>query len=215
MKQAWTREEMAQKVAARLKNGYCVNLGFGMPMMVPNFLPKDVTLMIHSENGLLGYGPRAVQGEPNYDTDVGDAGGVPVTATPGMSICDHATSFAMIRGGHIDVTVLGAMQVSEKGDLANWKLPIKKVVSIGGAMDLAVGAKTVIAMMEHALKDGTPKIVKECDYPLTGLKCVDVIVTNLAVIEVTDDGLVVTDMAPGYTLEDIQELTGAPLKKAS
>lgn len=214
MKQAWTREEMAQKVAARLKNGYCVNLGFGMPMMVPNYVPQDITIMIHSENGLLGYGPRAVEGEPNYDTDIGDAGGVPVTAMPGMSICDHATSFAMIRGGHLDATILGALQVSEKGDLANWKLPDKKVGSIGGAMDLAVGAKTVIVMMEHALKDGTPKIVKKCTYDLTGLECVDVIVTDIAIIEVTKDGLVVTEMAPGYTLKDVQAVTEPKLKAA-
>ena len=214
MKQAWTREEMAQKVAAKLKNGMCVNLGFGMPMMVPGFLPEDATLMIQSENGLLGYGPRPAEGDSNYDTDIGDAGGVPVSAMPGMSVCDHATSFAMIRGGHIDITVLGAMQVSEKGDLANWKLPTKKVGSIGGAMDLAVGAKTVIVMMGHALKDGTAKIVNKCDYPLTGLKCVDVIVTDIAVIEVTEDGLVVTEMAPGYTLGDIQAVTEPKLKAA-
>ena len=212
MKQAWTREEMAKKVAARLKNGYCVNLGFGMPMMVPDYLPKNVTVMIQSENGMLGYGPRTKEGDPNYDTDIGDAGGVPVSALPGMSIVDHAESFAMIRGGHLDMTILGALQISEQGDLANWKLPEKKVGSIGGAMDLAAGAKSVIVMMEHALKDGTPKIVKKCTYDLTGLKCVDVIVTELAIIEVTDKGLVVTEMAPGYTLADVQAVTEPKLK---
>jgi len=212
MKQVWTREEMAQKVAARMKNGYCVNLGFGMPMMVPNYLPKDITVMIQSENGLLGYGARPKEGDANYDMDVADAGGVPVSAMPGMSIVDHAASFAMIRGGHLDMTVLGALQVSEQGDLANWKLPEKKVGSIGGAMDLVAGAKSVVVMMEHALKDGTAKIVKKCTYDLTGLKCVDVIVTELAVIEVTGQGLVVKEMAPGYTLADIQAVTEPTLK---
>ncbi len=212
MKQVWTREQMAQKVAARMKNGYCVNLGFGMPMMVPNFLPKDMTIMIQAEDGLLGYGARPKPGDPNYDTDVADAGGVPVSAMPGMSIVDHAGSFAMIRGGHLDMTVLGALQVSEKGDLANWKLPEKKVGSMGGAMDLVAGAKSVVVMMEHALKDGTPKIVNNCTYPITGLKCVDIIVTDLAVIEVTDSGLVVTAMAPEYTLADVQAVTESKLK---
>jgi 3-oxoacid CoA-transferase subunit B len=212
MKQVWTREEMAQKVAARMKNGYCVNLGFGMPMMVPNFLPKDVTVMIQAEDGLLGYGPRVKEGDPKYDYDVADAGGVPVSALPGMSIVGHDGSFAMIRGGHLDMTVLGALQVSEQGDLANWKLPEKKVGSMGGAMDLVAGAKTVVVMMEHALKDGTPKIVKKCTYPITGLKCVDLIISELAVIEVTAKGLVVTQMAPEYTLADIQKVTEPTLK---
>ena len=214
MKQPWTREEMAQKAAARLKNGFCVNLGFGMPTKVADYIPKDVTVMFHAENGILGYGPRAVAGEPNYDPDLGDAGGVMVTATPGMSIFDHPTSFAIIRGGHLDATVLGALQVSEKGDLANWKLPDKKVGSTGGAMDLAVGAKAVIAMMEHTTRDGSPKILKKCTYELTGRECVTTIVTDLAVIDVTKDGLVVTDMAPGYTLEDIQAVTEPELKAA-
>jgi len=207
MKQVWTREEMAQKVAARMKNGYCVNLGFGMPMMVPDYLPKDMTIMIQSENGMLGYGVRTKPEDPNYDPEIADAGGVPVSVNPGMSIVDHAASFAMIRGGHLDMTVLGALQISEEGDLANWRMPTKKVGSMGGAMDLAVGAKTVIVMTEHALKDGTPKIVKKCTYPITGLKCVDVIVSELAVMEVTGKGIVVKEMAPGYTLADIQAVT--------
>ncbi|MCD6359132.1 MAG: 3-oxoacid CoA-transferase subunit B [Dehalococcoidia bacterium] len=215
MKQPWTKEEMAQKAAARLENGFCVNLGFGMPTAVAEYIPEDIDVMFHSENGILGYGPKAVEGESDYDPDLGDAGGVMVTTTPGMSIFDHPTSFAIIRGGHLDATVLGALQVSEKGDLANWKLPTKKVGSTGGAMDLAVGAKRVIAMMTHTARDGEPKILKECTYELTGKECVTTIVTDLAVIDVTEDGLVVADMASGYTLEDIQAVTGAPLKAAS
>lgn len=207
MKQVWTREEMAQKVAARMKNGYYVNLGFGMPMMVPDYLPKDMTIMIQGENGILGYGARMKPEDPNYDTEITDAGGIPVSVNPGMSIVDSAASFAMIRGGHLDMTVLGALQISEEGDLANWKMPTKKMGSMGGAMDLVVSAKTVIVMTEHTLKDGTPKIVKKCTYPITGLKCVDVIVSELAVMEVTDKGIVVKEMAPGYTLADIQAVT--------
>ncbi len=207
MKQVWTREEMAQKVAARMKDGYYVNLGIGMPTIIPNYFSKDTTIVLQSESGTLGYGARAKPEDPNYDPDIGDAGSAPLLVKPGMSIIDSAACFAMMRGGHLDMTVLGALQVSEEGDLANWKMPTKKVGSMGGAMDLAAGAKTVVVMMEHALKDGTPKIVKKCTYPITGLKCVDVIVSELAVMEVTDKGIVVKEMAPGYTLADIQAVT--------
>lgn len=213
MKQAWTKEQMAQKAVLRLKNGYCVNLGVGMPTIVPNFVPKDVTVFFQSENGLLGYGLRAEEGSPDYDPNMYSVGGV-VKIAPGMSISDHAASFVMIRGGHLDVTILGAFQVAENGDLANWRLPTKKIGSIGGAMDLAFGAKSVFVIMEHTLKDGTAKVVKKCTYPLTGLKCVDVIITDIAVMEVTDKGLVVTDMAPGYTLIDVQAVTEPTLKAA-
>jgi 3-oxoacid CoA-transferase B subunit len=205
-----TREEIAARAARELSDGAYVNLGWGIPNLIAGYLPQGLTVFFHSENGILGMGRRAHPGEEDYD--LVDAMKVPVTLTPGASFFNQADAHLMTRGGHIDVAVLGAFQVSEKGDLANWKVPGAKAPgAIGGAMDIAAGAKHLIVCMEHTTKDGAPKIVKECTYPLTALECVDTIVTDLAVIAVTPGGLVLRETAPGWTPEEVQELTAAPL----
>ena len=205
-----TREQIAQRAALELPNGAYVNLGWGIPNLIADYLPKDVEVYFHSENGILGMGRRARPGEEDYD--LVDAMKVPVTLIPGASFFHQADAHLMSRGGHLDVAVLGGFQVSEKGDLANWKIPgAKGPGGIGGAMDIAAGAKRLIVCMEHTTRDGAPKIVRQCTYPLTGLACVDTIVTDLAVIDVKPEGLVLREIAPGWSNEELQELTGAPL----
>jgi 3-oxoacid CoA-transferase B subunit len=205
-----TREQIAQRSALELPDGAYVNLGWGIPNLIADYLPKGITVYFHSENGILGMGRRARPGEEDYD--LVDAMKVPVTLIPGASFFHQADAHLMTRGGHLDVAVLGGFQVSEKGDLANWKIPgAKGSGGIGGAMDIAAGAKKLIVCMEHTTKDGAPKIVKQCTYPLTGLACVDTIVTDLAVIDVRAEGLELREVAPGWTPEEVQKLTGAPL----
>src|SRR5271169_5652791 len=204
------REQIAQRAALELTDGAFVNLGWGIPNLIADFLPKGLTVYFHSENGILGMGRRARVGEEDFD--LVDAMKVPVTLIPGASFFHQADAHLMTRGGHLDVAVLGGFQVSEKGDLANWKIPgAKGSGGIGGAMDIAAGAKTLIVCMEHTTKEGAPKIVKQCTYPLTGLACVDTIVTDLAVIDVMSEGLVLREIAPGWSLEELQKLTAAPL----
>jgi len=206
-----SREQIAQRAALELPDGAYVNLGWGIPNLIADYLPKNVTVYFHSENGILGMGPRARPGEEDYD--LVDAMKVPVTLIPGASIFHQADAHLMTRGGHLDVAVLGGFQVSEKGDLANWKiLGAKGSGGIGGAMDIAAGAKKLIVCMEHTTKEGAPKIVRQCTYPLTGLACVDTIVTDLAIIDVTPQGLVLREIANGWTLEELQKLTDAPLR---
>jgi 3-oxoadipate CoA-transferase beta subunit len=209
-KRRLTREQIAQRAAMELPNGAYVNLGWGIPNLIADHLPKGVEVYFHSENGILGMGRRARPGEEDYD--LVDAMKVPVTLTPGASFFHQADSHLMTRGGHLDVAVLGGFQVSEKGDLANWKIPgVKGSGGIGGAMDIAAGAKILIVCMEHTTKEDAPKIVRQCNYPLTGLACVDTIVTDLAVIDVKPEGLVLREIAPGWSIEELQKLTGAPL----
>jgi len=205
-----TREQIAQRTALELPDGAYVNLGWGIPNLIADYLPKEITVYFHSENGILGMGRRAKAGEEDYD--LVDAMKVPVTLIRGASFFHQADAHLMTRGGHLDVAVLGGFQVSEKGDLANWKIPgAKGSGGIGGAMDISAGAKKLIVCMEHVTKDGAPKIVKKCTYPLTGLECVDTVVTDLAVIDVAPEGLVLREIAPGWTREEVQKLTGAPL----
>lgn len=205
-----TREQIAARAARELPDGAYVNLGWGIPNLIADYLPPGLTVFFHSENGILGMGRRAKTGEEDYD--LVDAMKVPVTLTPGASFFNQADAHLMTRGGHLDVAVLGGFQVSEKGDLANWKVPgARGSGGIGGAMDIAAGAKTLIVCMEHTTKEGAPKIVKQCTYPLTGLSCVDTIVTDLAVIDIRPQGLVLRETAPGWTKNEIQELTAAPL----
>lgn len=210
-KRRLTREEMAQRAALELPDGAYVNLGWGIPNLIADYLPKSITVYFHSENGILGMGRRAQAGEEDYD--LVDAMKVPVTLIPGASFFHQADAHLMTRGGHLDVAVLGGFQVSEKGDLANWKIPgAKGSGGIGGAMDIAAGAKKLIVCMEHVTKDGAPKIVRQCTYPLTGLACVDAIVTDLAVIDVQPQGLSLREVAAGWTAEEVQRWTGAPLR---
>jgi 3-oxoacid CoA-transferase B subunit len=205
-----TREQIARRAALELPDGAYVNLGWGIPNLIADYLPKGITIYFHSENGILGMGRRARPGEEDYD--LVDAMKVPVTLIPGASFFHQADAHLMTRGGHLDVAALGGFQVSEKGDLANWKIPAGKGSGgIGGAMDIAAGAKKLIVCMEHTTKEGLPKIVKQCTYPLTGLACVDTVITDLAVIDVRPEGLVLREVAPGWTPDEVQKLTGAPL----
>src|SRR5215467_8725896 len=205
-----TREQIAQRAALELPDGAYVNLGWGIPNLISDYLPKEITVYFHSENGILGMGRRAKAGEEDFD--LVDAMKVPVTLIPGASFFNQADAHLMTRGGHLDVAVLGGFQVSEKGDLANWKIPGSKGSGgIGGAMDIAAGAKKLIVCMEHTTRDGASKIVKQCSYPLTGLECVDTVVTDLAVIDVLPEGLVLRELAPGWSPEEVQAATGAPL----
>ncbi|MDP6172829.1 MAG: 3-oxoacid CoA-transferase subunit B [Rhodospirillales bacterium] len=211
---ALNRDQMAWRVAHDIEEGDCVNLGVGMPLNVLTHAPDDKEIIFHSENGILGMEIQGPDDEP--DPNLVNAGKRPVNMLPGGSFFHHADSFVMIRGGHIDVCVLGAYEVSEKGDLANWRLPNSKgAPAVGGAMDLAYGAKRLFVICEHNSKDGSPKIVKECTLPLTGLECVDRIFTDLAIIDVTADGLIVREMVDGMELDELQSRTGAPITLAN
>lgn len=206
----WNRDDMARRVARDIPDGAVVNLGIGLPTLVANHIPPERELMMHSENGVIGFGPAPAAGQEDYDLI--NAGKQPVTLLPGGCFFHHADSFAMMRGGHLDICVLGAFQVSATGDLANWHTGAPDAIpAVGGAMDLAVGARKTFVMMEHTTKSGDAKIVPVCTYPLTGVGCVSRIYTDLAVLDVTDQGLVVIDLAPGVDLDALKAVTGAPL----
>lgn len=209
--QGLTRELIAMRIARELQDGMTVNLGIGLPTLVANFIPEGREVVFQAENGILGYG--GIQ-EAEFDQDLINAGGQPVSILPGASFFGSDVSFAMIRGGHVDVSVLGGLQVSEQGDLANWIVPERGGGSIGGAMDLATGARQLIVAMEHVTPRGEPKILRRCSYPLTAQRCVDLIVTDLAVVEVTPGGLVLRELAPGVSAEAVEALTEAPLHRA-
>ncbi len=201
-----SREQIAARAALELPDGACVNLGWGIPNLVAAYVPRDRTVYFHSENGILGMGPRAAVGEEDYD--LVDAMKVPVTVLPGASFFNQLDSHTMTRGGHLDVAILGGLQVAENGDLANWKVPgAKGSGGIGGAMDIAVGAARLIVTMEHTTKEGQPKIVKRCSYPLTAVECTDTIITDLAVIDVASEGLILREVALGWTAAEVQQLT--------
>lgn len=203
---------IAKRVAKELHHGDVVNLGVGLPTLVANYVPGDVRVFLQAENGIVGAGPEAKEHEKN--PEIINAGGAHITVLPGAAFFDSPTSFALIRGGHVHVTILGALQVDEQGNLANWMVPGKKVPGMGGAMDLVVGAQRVIIAMEHTAKDGGHKLLKRCDFPLTAVKVVDRIITDMAVIDVTDKGFVLREVAPGYTVDDVQGATGAILTVA-
>ncbi len=200
---------IAKRIAQEMKDGYYINLGIGVPTMAANYIPKDINVVIHTENGLLGMGSFPTK--DNYDADLVNAGKQTVTSLPGASFFDSSLSFAMIRGGHIDLTVLGAFEVTDKGDIASWKIPGSRVKGMGGAMDLVAAAKNIIVAMTHSNRKGESKLVKHCTLPLTGLQCVKMIVTDLAVIKVTDKGFKLLERAPGVSVEEIIEKTAAPL----
>lgn len=204
---------MALRVAKEFQDGMVVNLGFGIPTLCVNFIPEGREILFHTENGALGFGPIAASPE-EADTDLINAGGQAVTPQGGMSFFDHHQSFGMIRSGRMDICVLGAFQVSARGDMANWLMPGRKTGFLGGGMDLAFNVKRLIIVMEHVTKDGKPKIVKECSFPLTAPNCVDLIVTDIAVIDVTKDGLVLKEVAPGWSAEEVQALTEPKLTVA-
>ena len=206
MKGRLDEQTMALRVAKEFEDGMVVNLGIGIPSLAANFIPEEKEIIFHSENGCLGFGPAATS-EEEEDFNLVNASGQFVSRRPGMSFFDHAESFSMIRGKHIDLCVLGGLQVSEKGDLANWTLSEKKLGGMGGAMDLAIGAARLIIAMTHTTKDDKPKILKQCTFPLTAPRCVSLIITDLAVIEVTEEGLVLKEIAPGWSVAEVQELT--------
>jgi len=209
MKSGLTRELICMRVAKEFHDGDYVNLGIGLPTQVSNFIPEDKNIVLHCENGMLGYG--RIAREEEIDPELVNAGSEPVTLKPGACFTDSASVFGMIRGGHVNVTVLGAFEVSEKGDLANWLRSDRGVGSVGGSMDLVCGSKRIIVAMEHTTRDGKPRIVKKCSHPLTGKACVNLIVTDLAVIEVTPEGLVLKEVAPGITAEEVRKATGPVL----
>ena len=207
---SWDKQAMAARAAQEIEGGSVVNLGIGLPTLVADYLPDGADVWFHSENGLLGMGPFPIEGEE--DPQLINAGKQTVTVVPGGSFFDSATSFAMIRGGHVDLAILGAMQVSMGGDLANWWIPTGKMMGIGGAMDLASGARRILVLTRHVTRDGAPKLLDRCDYPLTAKGCVDRVITDLAVLDVAQDGFRLVELAPGVTEDEVRAATGAPVR---